>query len=105
MLVPGRSDAPVGYRAEPFAPAEALLMSPDRFGLHCIIADVRMPGMGGLNLLQALREQGMATPVVLITAQTDQHLEEAALRGALCLLRKPFEMNSLLDHIDRSLRK
>ena len=95
----------IGYRAEPFASAEAFLVSPNRFGLHCIIADVHMPGMGGLNLLQALREKSIATPVVLITAQTDQHLEEAALRGALCLLRKPFEMNSLLDHIDRSLRK
>jgi FixJ family two-component response regulator len=82
------------------------LLSPNRFGLHCIVADVHMPGMGGLNLLQALREQGIATPVVFVTALTDQHLdEEAASRGALCLLRKPFEMSSLLDHIDRSLRK
>jgi FixJ family two-component response regulator len=96
----------IGYRAEPFASAEAFLMSPNRFGLHCIIADVHMPGMGGLNLLHALREQAIETPVVLITALTDQHLdEEAASRGALCLLRKPFEMSSLLDHIDRSLRK
>jgi FixJ family two-component response regulator len=96
----------IGYRAEPFVSAEAFLMSPNRFGLHCIIADVHMPGMGGLNLLHALREQGIATPVVLITALTDQHLdEEAASRGALCLLRKPFEMSSLLNHIDRGLRK
>ncbi len=96
----------IGYRAEPFVSAEAFLMSPNRSGLHCIIADVHMPGMGGLNLLHALREQGIATPVVLITALTDQYLdEEAASRGALCLLRKPFEMSSLLGHIDRSLRK
>jgi FixJ family two-component response regulator len=96
----------IGHRAEPFASAEALLMSPSRFGLHCIIADINMPGMGGLNLLQALREQGIATPVVLITALTDKHLDqEAAARGALCLLRKPFEMSCLVDHIDRSLRK
>ncbi len=96
----------IGFRAEPFASAEALLTSPNRFGLHCIIADVHMPGMGGLKLLDALREQGIVTPVVLITALTDQRLdEEAASRGALCLLRKPFEMNSLLDHIDRSIRK
>jgi FixJ family two-component response regulator len=96
----------IGYRAEPFATAEALLISPDRFGLHCIIADINMPGMGGLNLLHALREQGIGTPVVLITALTDRHLdEEAASRGALCLLRKPFEMSSLVDHIGRSLRK
>jgi FixJ family two-component response regulator len=96
----------IGYRAEPFTSAEALLMSPDRFGLHCIIADINMPGMSGLNLLDALRQQGIRTPVVLITALTDKHLdEEAASKGALCLLRKPFEMSSLLDHIDRSLRE
>jgi FixJ family two-component response regulator len=96
----------IGYRAEPFATAEALLMSPNRFGLHCIIADINMPGMGGLNLLRALRAQGIVTPVVLITALTDKNLDqEAVARGALCLLRKPFEMSCLIDHIDRSLRK
>jgi FixJ family two-component response regulator len=95
----------IGYRAEPFTSAEALLTSPDRLGLHCIIADISMPGMSGLNLLDALRQQGIRTPVVLITALTDKHLDqEAASKGALCLLRKPFEMSSLLDHIDRSLR-
>jgi FixJ family two-component response regulator len=94
----------MGYRAEPFTSAEAFLMSPSRFGLHCIIADVHMPGMSGLDLLSELRRQGNTTPVVLITAlrQLDQ---EAAARGALCLLRKPFEISSLLDHIERSLRK
>jgi len=96
----------IGYRAEPFDSAETFLMSSDRFSLQCIIADVHMPGMGGLNLLHELREQGIVTPVVLITALTDKHLdEEAASGGALCLLRKPFEINSLLDHIERSLRK
>lgn len=96
----------IGYRAEPFSTAEALLMSPNRSGLHCIIADVHMPGMGGLNLLSELRAQGDMTPVVLITALTDRQLDqEAAARGALCLLRKPFEISSLLDHIERSLPK
>jgi FixJ family two-component response regulator len=96
----------IGYRAEPFTSAEALLSSPGRFGLHCIIADISMPGMSGLNLLDALRQQGIRTPVVLITALTDKHLDqEAASKGALCLLRKPFEMSSLLDRIDRSLRE
>ncbi len=96
----------IGYRAEPFSTAEALLMSPNRSGLHCIIADVHMPGMGGLNLLSELRGQGDMTPVVLITALTDRQLDqEAAARGALCLLRKPFEISSLLDHIERSLPK
>jgi FixJ family two-component response regulator len=96
----------LGYRAEPFASAEAFLMSNSRLNSDCIIADIHMPGMGGLNLLRELREGGFLTPVVLITALTSQNLDaEAASRGAQCLLRKPVEINSLLDQIERSLRK
>jgi CheY-like chemotaxis protein len=96
----------IGYRAEAFASAETFLMSPNRFGLDCIIADVHMPGMGGLNLLRELHKQRIMTPVILITALPDEHLdEEAASRGALCLLRKPFETSCLLDRIERSLPK
>jgi FixJ family two-component response regulator len=96
----------IGYRAEPFASAETFLMSPNRFNLDCVIADVHMPGMGGLDLVRELHEQGIMTPVILITALLDEHLdEEAASRGALCLLRKPFQTNCLLDRIERSLPK
>jgi FixJ family two-component response regulator len=94
----------VGYRAEPFSSAEMFLEFADRFSLDCVIADVHMPGMGGLDLLRALHERGIVTPVILITALPDKHLdEEAASRGALCLLRKPFKTGSLLDWIERSL--
>lgn len=93
----------VGYRAEPFSSAESFLEFADRFGLDCIIADVHMPGMGGLDLIRALHENKIMTPVILITALPDRYLdEEAASRGALCLLRKPFDTSSLLDWIERS---
>jgi CheY-like chemotaxis protein len=93
-----------GYRAEPFASAEQCLLSANRFSLDCIIADVHMPGMGGLDLIRKLHEQGIMTPVILITALSGKHLdEEAASIGALCLLRKPFETNSLLGWVERSL--
>ena len=96
----------VGYRAEPFLSAEAFLEFADRFNLDCIIADVHMPGTSGIDLLRVLREQNIGTPVILITALTDKHLdEEAASRGALCLLRKPFKTSSLLESIERSLLK
>lgn len=94
----------IGYRAEPFSSAEKFLMSADRFSLDCIIADVHMPGMGGLKLLRELHEQGIMTPVILITALPDKHLDEEAVSiGALCLLRKPFETSSLLNYVERSL--
>ena len=96
----------IGYRAEPFASAEKLLMSADRFNLDCIIADVHMPGMGGLDLLRKLHEQGLVTPVILITALPDENLdEEAASIEALCLLRKPFKTSALLDWVERALLK
>jgi FixJ family two-component response regulator len=95
-----------GYRAVSFHSAEALLAWADRFSLSCIVADIHMPGMGGLKLLGAVRAQGMPTPVILITALTDQTLDkEAAAQGAMCLLRKPFEMSALLNQVERSLRK
>jgi len=94
-----------GYRAEPFKSAETFLMCSDRLGFGCIIADIHMPGMSGLDLVRNLREQGITTPVILITALPDRHLHEEAMSvGALCLLRKPFETGSLLEYVERSLR-
>jgi FixJ family two-component response regulator len=96
----------VGYHATPFGSAEALLASEHLLSLDCIIADVYMPGIGGLNLVRRLREQGISTPVIIVTALPHKHLDaEAASVGAFCLLRKPFETSSLLDCVERSLVK
>jgi FixJ family two-component response regulator len=96
----------VGYRAEPFYSAGTLLASGNISSLDCIIADVHMPGMGGIDLVRALQEQGIKTPVILTTALLQKHLDdEAASTGAFCLLRKPFETSVLLECIERSLLK
>jgi FixJ family two-component response regulator len=94
----------IGYRAEPHASAEAFLTSSNLFGLDCIVADVHMPGMGGLDLVRKLHEQGIMTPVIFITALPDKQLDEEAISvGAQSLLRKPFEIEALLDCLERSL--
>jgi FixJ family two-component response regulator len=94
----------VGYRAEPHYSAETFLTSVNLLVVRCIVADVHMPGMSGFDLVRRLREQGIMTPVILITALPDTHLDdEAILAGAQCLLRKPFEIESLLDCVERSL--
>jgi FixJ family two-component response regulator len=94
----------VGYRAEPFASAETFLSSSTLIGLGCVIADVHMPGMSGLDLVRGLHERGIVTPVILITALPDKHLDDEAISvGARCLLRKPFETNALLDCVERSI--
>ena len=93
-----------GYRAEPFLSGETFLTSSDCLDCDCIIADIHMPGMGGLDLVRELHGQGIMTPVILITALPDKHLDDEAVSiGALCLLRKPFETSSLLDCVERSL--
>ena len=94
----------IGYRAEPYYSAETFLTSVNLFNVRCIVADVHMPGMSGLDLVRNLRERGIMTPVILITALPNPHLDgEAISVGAQCLLRKPFEIESLLDCVERSL--
>jgi FixJ family two-component response regulator len=94
----------VGYRAEPFFEAERLIASPDMSAYDCIIADVRMPGMSGLDLVRKLRERGDLTPVILVTALPDRKLEDEAISvGAHSLLRKPLDTQTLLDRVARSL--
>jgi FixJ family two-component response regulator len=96
----------VNYRATPFTSAEALLRSKNLLKFNCIIADVHMPGMGGLNLVRELRAREIMTPVIIVTALSDKHLnDEAESVGAFCLLRKPFKTSSLLDYVERSLVK
>jgi FixJ family two-component response regulator len=93
-----------GHRAEPFSSAETFLASPSLPLLDCLIADVAMPGMSGLELVRKLREQGGTIPVVLMTALPDKDLDNEAISvGAQCLLRKAFDGGTLLDSIEKSL--
>jgi FixJ family two-component response regulator len=94
----------IGHRAEPFASAETFLASPNLLLFDCVIADIHMPGMSGLELARRLHEQDDTTPVILITALPDRRLDdEARSVGAQYLLRKPFEAATLLDCIEKSL--
>lgn len=93
----------IGCRAEAYISAEAFLASSTLAGFDCVIADVHMPGMGGLNLVRNLQQQGIMTPVILITALPDKRLDDEAIAaGAQCLLRKPFDTGSLLAWVERS---
>jgi FixJ family two-component response regulator len=94
----------IGHRAEPFPSAEKFLSSPDLPSFDCVVADVHMPGMSGIDLIRSLREEDRATPVILITALPHNHLDDEALSiGALCLIRKPFEAAALVESVERSL--
>jgi FixJ family two-component response regulator len=95
----------VGRRAQQYNSAESFLASSNLSSFDCILADIDMPGMSGLDLLPKLHELGITAPILLMTALPDKHLEaEAIALGARGLLRKPFEENSLLDWIEAILR-
>jgi FixJ family two-component response regulator len=93
-----------GYKAEVFASAEAFLESDAAPRTSCVITDIQMPGLSGIDLKQRLGERGCGAPVIMITARTDQRLHQrAAASGALCVLRKPFAADDLIACIKRAL--
>lgn len=101
--------ASVGIACESFASAEAFLRSPHlspplRPG--CVLLDVRMPGMSGIELLRHLRELGCKRPVIMITGHGDVPLAVAALKGgAEDFIEKPWKDQTLLDAVNAAIRK
>jgi FixJ family two-component response regulator len=86
-----------GLRAEVFASAEDFLRSERLAETACLILDVRMPGMGGLELQSRLAETGRRIPIVFLSAQASEEEERRALRaGAIGFLRKPVSKQALL---------
>jgi len=96
----------VGFRAEVFGSGEEFLKSPVVSQTDCLIADVRMPGMTGLELQERLNAAGASVPIVLISAHDDKEARARGLRaGAIDFLQKPFSEESLLGAISAGLDK
>jgi FixJ family two-component response regulator len=94
----------LGYRAEAAASAEEFLRSRHVRGTSCLIADVQMPGMTGLDLHRHLSASGKIIPTILITAYPDDNGRERALAaGVIGYLSKPFDENDLLACIRSAL--
>lgn len=93
-----------GLQVEVFASAEEFLSSDRTHSTQCLILDVRMPGMNGLELQDQLERCRCQIPVVFITAHGDQASRAKALRnGAVAYLYKPFSDQALLNAIDAAL--
>lgn len=89
-----------GFQATLFSTAEAALAGETAMDATCVVSDLRLPGMSGLDLLAELRSRRRLSPVILITALDAPALrEEAARRGATTYLAKPFLGTALLDVI------
>ena len=87
-----------------FASAEEFLASPAGTAAACLITDVQMPGMSGLDLQRHLAGSGNRIPVILITAFPRDHLrQQAEAEGAFGFFAKPFDGRLMIDCIERAL--
>jgi FixJ family two-component response regulator len=94
-----------GYAVHTFSSAEDFLRSANLDNSSCVVADVQMPGMSGLELLAAVRGRGNQTPFIFITAFPDPNVRERALKiGAAGFLEKPFVGSVLIDCIEAVLK-
>ena len=96
----------VGLSAASFASAHAFLASERRDGPSCLVLDVRLPGISGLDLQLELRKAGIKIPVIFITGHADVPMTVKAMKsGAVEFLTKPFRDQDLLDVIQRALTR
>jgi FixJ family two-component response regulator len=94
-----------GFRAATFASAEAFLRSGHLHDTSCLIVDVQMPGMNGLQLQSHLAAVGYGIPIIFITAYESNDSRQRAMKaGAAAFLGKPFSDEQLLQTIRSALR-
>jgi FixJ family two-component response regulator len=96
----------LGYIVHAFASAEEFLRSPHLNETSCVIADVQMPAMSGLELQSYLISKGYGLPFIFITAFSVETARVSAMKaGAVAFLIKPFAGEALIDCLDAALRQ
>ena len=94
-----------GLTVTSFASAEDFLKSGQLNATRCLVADIRMPGMSGLDLLAELNRQHLPIPTIFITAHGDENLRMQAMRaGAVKFLPKPVDGSSMLASVQAALQ-
>ncbi len=94
----------VGFRVETFVSAEEFLESAHRANTGCLVLDLRMAGMNGLDLLRHLAATGSRIPVIILTAHGDEEARRQSLEaGAVAFLGKPFRSDALVDAVRTAL--
>jgi FixJ family two-component response regulator len=94
----------LGYQTAAFASAEEFLQSDSMDSTSCLIADVQMPGLSGIDLQRSLIDRGVQMPTIFITAFPDEGTRlRAVTAGAVGYLGKPFSEESLLKCLDTAL--
>ncbi len=93
-----------GFAARAFSSGQEFLASDYVDQTRCLILDVAMPGMSGLDLQDELKRHGQAIPIVFISGQKDEDIRKRAFRqGAVKFLYKPFSDSALLDAVNAAL--
>lgn len=94
----------VGLRVQTFESAEVFLQSGSGEQTACLVLDLMMPGMGGLQLVRHLRASGSRIPVIIVTAHGDDETRQRSLEaGAMALLEKPVRGEALISAVRSAL--
>lgn len=95
-----------GHQVESYESGTELLKSSGKLDPGCILLDIRMPGMDGLEVQKALLERGVPLPVIVMTGHGDVGLAVKAMKaGAVDFIEKPFEKATLLSSLDEGFRR
>jgi FixJ family two-component response regulator len=102
----GRALSSQGFATRLFSSPALLLAEITSIAPSCLIADLAMPGMSGLEVQRALAKQGLGCPIIFVTGHGDIRTSVQAMRGgAVDFLTKPFEWRELLDALERAISK
>ena len=95
----------LGYSASTFASADEFLKSEQVSNTSCLITDVHMPGLSGLDLQDRLIARGHRIPIIFITGYPDDSVRARAMKaGAVAFLSKPYNHDHLLGYLDKALK-
>ena len=95
----------LGYRVSTFSSAEEFLQSDRVNDTSCLITDLHMPGLSGIELQNRLIADGHSMPIIFITAFPDDGVRTRAMKaGAICFMSKPFSDDHLIGCLDRALK-
>lgn len=98
--------ATLGVEARGHASGFAFLDDPESHEASCVVLDVRMPGLGGLEVQARMSELGMSAPVIFITGHGDVPMVVEAMRGgAVDFLQKPFDNQALLERVRQAIER